>query len=214
LINYLQAAPKAGSHFSGRVSYFVEGSLDLRKTTRHEIEKAKANNLQIEKCQSQKDLRAFYNLHIRSAQKHRVPAYPFSFFEYFADSSNAEIILAKKDGRVVAGSVFLFYDKFVHYFQNAVDEKRKNLGANYLILWEQINKSLAKNLVFDFGGTRIGSPLEVFKKGWGGKEYPIFELKNYHEESSLRKSKLRNIFNWLPLFLIKKLSPHLLKYKL
>ena len=214
LINYLQAAPKAGSHFSGRVSYFVEGSLDLRKTTRHEIEKAKANNLQIEKCQSQKDLRAFYNLHIRSAQKHRVPAYPFSFFEYFADSSNAEIILAKKDGRVVAGSVFLFYDKFVHYFQNAVDEKRKNLGANYLILWEQINKSLAKNLVFDFGGTRIGSPLEVFKKGWGGKEYPIFELKNYHEESSLRKSKLRNIFNWLPPYLIKKYSPYLLKYKL
>jgi len=214
LINYLRVAPKAGSHFSGRVSYFVEGFLNLRKTTRHEIEKAKANNLQIEKCQSQKDLRDFYNLYIRSAKKHRIPAYPLSFFDYFAASPASEIILAKNDDRVVAGSVFLFYDKFTHYFQNAVDEKYKNLGANYLILWEQINKSLAKNLVFDFGGTRIGSPLEVFKEGWGGKEYPIFELKNYQEESSLRKSKLRDVFNWLPLFLIKKLSPYLLKYKL
>lgn len=214
LLNYLQTAPRADSHPSGRVSYLIEDPLDLRKTTRHEIEKAKANNLQIEKCQNRKNLKDFYNLHVRSAKKHRIPAYPFSFFEYFADSSNAEIILAKKDGRVVAGSVFLFYDKFVHYFQNAVDEKYKNLGANYLILWEEIQKSLAKNQVFDFGGTRIGSSLEIFKEGWGGKQYPIFELKNYSEETSLRQSKLRNIFNHLPPFLIKKLSPHLLKYKL
>lgn len=214
LINYLQAAPKTGSHSSGRVSYFVEAPLNLRKTTRHEIEKAQANNLQIEKCQNPEDLEDFYNLYIKSVKKHRIPAYPFSFFKYFMNSSDSEIILAKKNGKVIAGSVFLFYDKFMHYFQNAVDEKYKNLSANYLILSEQIDKSLAKNLVFDFGGTRIGSPLEVFKKGWGGKEYPILELKNYNEESSLRKSKLRNIFDWLPPILIKKYSSYLLKYKL
>ena len=214
ILNYLQNDHKAILDFSGRVSYWVEGSFDLRKTTRHEIEKAGANKLQIEKCRDLKDLQNFYDLHIKSAKKHCIPAYPFSFFEYFTGSPDSEIILAKKDGRVVAGSIFLFYDKFSHYFQNAVDEKYKNLGANYLILREQINKSLAKNQVFDFGGTRIGSSLEVFKKGWGGKEHPIFELKNYREESSLRQSKLRNIFNWLPPFLIKKLSPSLLRYKL
>ena len=214
LLNYLQTAPRVDSHSSGRVSYLVERTLDLRKTTRYEIEKARANNLQIEKCSNQKDLKDFYSLYVRGAKKHRIPAYPFSFFEYFTRSPDSEIILAKKDGRVVAGSVFLFYDKFAHYFQNAVDEKYKNLGVNYLILWEQINKYLAKNLVFDFGGTRIGSPLEIFKKGWGGKEYPIFELKNYSEGPSLRQSKLRNVFNWLPPYLIKKYSPYLLKYRL
>ncbi len=214
LVNFLQNDSQTVLDPSGRVSYLVEGSLDLRKTTRHEIEKAKTRGLKIEKCQGPKDLRGFYNLHAISARKHRVPAYPFTFFEYFASSSDSEIILAKKDGRVVAGSVFLLYDRFTHYFQNAVDEKHKNLGANYLILWEQINRSLAQNRVFDFGGTRVGSPLEVFKKGWGGKEYPIFELRNYREEPSLRESKLRNVFGWLPPFLIKKCSPRLLKYKL
>ena len=213
LLNYLRVSSD-NSGQSGRVSYWVEGTLDLRKTTRNEIEKAETRGFQIEKCQNPKDLQDFYNLCVSAAKKHRVPVYPFPFFEYFSGSPDSEIILAKKKDKVIAGSVFLFYDKFVHYFQNAVDEKYKNLGANYLILQEQINKSLAKNLVFDFGGTRIGSSLEVFKRGWGGKEYPIFELKNYEEELSLRGSKLRNIFGWLPPFLIKKCSPSLLKYKL
>ncbi|MBI2625985.1 MAG: GNAT family N-acetyltransferase [Candidatus Nealsonbacteria bacterium] len=205
---------------SGRVSYFVEGALDLRKTTRHEIEKAQRNNLQIEKCRNQKDLQSFYNLHIKSAKRHKIPAYPLSFFDYFANSAESEIILAKNNGKVIAGSVFLFYDKFVHYFQNAIDEKHKNMGANYLILWQQIQRCLQNNKVFDFGGTRIGSPLEVFKKGWGGKEYPIFELTNYGEAMKPGFPRrpgfetLRNAFGFLPPFLIKKLSPYLLKYKL
>ncbi len=199
---------------SGRVTYLIDGEPRIRKTTRHDIEKAKLNNLQIERCQSEKDLKSFYNLYVKSARGHKIPAYPFSFFEYFLTNSNSEIILAKKNNFVIAGSVFLFYNKFVHYFQNAIDEKYKNLGANHLILWEKIQKCLAENKIFDFGGTRIGSPLQVFKQGWGGKEYPIYELTN---RTNLRTSgvrRLRNVFGLLPPFLIKKLSPYLLKYKL
>lgn len=214
LLNYLQNESQVVLDQSGRVSYFVEGPLDLRKTTRHEIKKARANNLRIEKCQDLKDLQNFYNLCIKSAKKHRIPVYPFSFFEYFLSSPDSEIVLAKHNDKIIAGSVFLFYDKFIHYFQNAVDEQCKNLGANYLILWSQIQKYLGKDYqVFDFGGTRSGSPLEVFKKGWGGKEYPIFELNNQIKKNKLRSSKLRIIFGLLPSFLIKKFSPYLLKYK-
>ncbi len=82
------------------------------------------------------------------------------------------------------------------------------------LLWNKIKESCGRNFkVFDFGGTRRGSTLEIFKRGWGVKRYPIFELKNL-KESKLRDSKLRNISNFLPSFLIKKLSPYLLKYKL
>lgn len=212
LLNYFQNETRSGRVSSGRVTYFVEGSPNLRKTTRHEIKKAQAQSLQIEKCQNPKDLNNFYNLYIKSAKRHKIPAYPFSFFQYFWQSPDSEIILAKFKNKVIAGSVFLLYDKFIHYFQNAVDEKYRNLGANYLILWHQIQNY--PNRVFDFGGTRKGSPLEIFKRGWGGKEYPIFELSNLPSENRLRESKLRNIFGLLPPFLIKKLSPYLLKYKL
>jgi len=202
----------AENYDRGRVSYFIEKfPPSLRKTTRHEIEKAKTKNLQIEKCQNQQDLNRFYDLHLKSAKKHRVPAYPFSFFKYFFQSPQAEIILAKYRNRVVAGSVFLFYDNFIHYFQNAVDERYKKLGANYLILWRQMEKMGGR--IFDLGGTRQGSSLQTFKEGWGGREMPIYELKNY-KENDLRSSKLRNIFGILPPFLVKKISPYLLKYKI
>lgn len=211
LLNYFQNGPRTVLGSSGRVTYLLEGASILRKTTRHEIEKTQKQNLRIEKCQKEKDLKDLYNLFVKSAKKHRVPVYPFSFLHYFWRSSDSEIILAKFQNRVIAGSVFLFYDKFIHYFQNAVDDKYKSLGANYLILWNQIqNKG---NLIFDLGGTRAGSSLEIFKSGWGGEKYPICELTNF-PENKLRESKFRTIFGLLPCFLIKKLSPYLLKYKL
>lgn len=187
----------------------------FRKTLKHSIQKAEQQNLRIEKCQSEKELKYLYNLYIKSVKKHKTLAYPFSFFKYFLNFPNSEIILAKHNDKIIAGSVFLFYDKFIHYFQNTVDEKYKNLGANYLILWHQIQNYSGKNYqVFDFGGTRIGSSLQIFKGGWGGQQYPIFELNNPLKKDKLRNSKLRIVFGLLPLFLIKKLSPYLLKYKL
>lgn len=207
-----------------RITYWIEDLhqktkdqiwSSFRKTLRHSIQKAEHEGLQIEKCQGEKELKRLYNLYIKSAKKHKIPVYPLSFFERFLKSPNSEIVLAKYNDKVIAGSAFLFYDKFIHYFQNTIDEKYKDLGANYLILWQQIQSYLSKGYrVFDFGGTRVGSSLQVFKSGWGGKIYPIFELNNQTGKDKLQSSKLRIIFGFLPLFLIKKLSPYLLKYKL
>ena len=111
-------------------------------------------------------------------------------------------------------SVFVSYDKFIHYFLNASDIKYKKQNANCLILWSQIKEYVGGDYqVFDLGGTRRESSLEIFKKGWGAKKYSIFEIKNY-QESKIRESPLRNILSILPNFLIEKLSPQLLKYKL
>jgi len=217
LASYFQDGTRSVLVASERVSYFMEGAPDLRKTTRHEIEKAKNNNIEIKKCNTKEELREFYHLHLKNAKRHKIPAYPRSFFGYFNDSRDSEIILAKKDGKTIAGSVFLFYDKFAHYFHNAGDPKYKNLGVNYLILWEQLQRYGDK--VFDLGGTRVGSPLQIFKEGWGGKEYPIYELTNCGGVRLGLRGRpslgiLRNAFGILPLSLIEKLSPYLLKYKL
>lgn len=208
---------------SERDTYFIENIYrkseneifsSFRKTLRHLIKKAQDQNFEIKKSENKKELSSFYNLYLKTTKRHKTIPYPLSFFEYFFESKNSEIILAKIKDKIVAGSAFLFYDKFIHYFLNASNEKYKNLGVNHLILWKQIKNCLGKNYeIFDLGGTRRGSTLEIFKKGWGGKRYPIFELKNYTEKE-IRESKLRNILGVLPSFLLKKLSPYLIKYKL
>ena len=187
----------------------------FRKTLCHSIKKSQNQEVKIKRCDNEKELSSFYNLYIKSAKRHLVPAYPFSFFKYFLDSSNSEIVLAIKDGKIIAGSVFLFYERFIHYFLNASDERFKDLYSNHLILWDEIQKYAGGNNyeVFDLGGTRSGSPLEVFKSGWGTKKYPIYEVSNLSKESGIRESKLRKVFGLLPDFLIKRLSPYLLKLK-
>lgn len=208
---------------SSRDTYFIE-NIDqkkeeeiyssFRKTLRHSIKTAKNQDLEIKVCDNEEELRTFYNLYLKTIKRHKTIPYPFSFFQYFLNSKNAQIVLAKSNKKIIAGSVFLFYDKFLHYFLNASDQNYKEKRANYLILWNQIRSYIGKNYqIFDLGGTGRGSGLEIFKKGWGVKKYPIFEIKNF-SEIGLKKSKLRDVFGILPSFLLEKVSPYLLKYKL
>lgn len=228
-IKFHPAIPKRFKEFglkepeSANDAYFIE-NIDkkseqeifssFRKTLRHSIKKAEKEKVKLEKCKNENDLRLFYNLYLKTIKRHKTIAYPFSFFKYFFNSSDAEIILAKYENRIIAGSIFLFYDKFVHYFLNASDYNYRNKKPSYLILWNQIKNCLGKDYqIFDLGGTGKGSQLEVFKRGWGTKKYTIFELKNF-KKGKIKTSRLRNIFRFLPSFLFEKISPYFLKYKL
>jgi len=212
-----------------RHNYFVRGFVDsdpgiiwqgFRKSTRQEIEKAQNEGLTIEKCKNKKELKEFHKLHLTKARQHKIPAYSYSFFKYFFDNPKAEIILAKFKSRIVAGSIFLFYEQYIHYFLNASNFEGAQKRANYLILWEQIKKYCGKGKVFDLGGTRKESPLTTFKEGLGERLYregiplEIYEIKNFVENKEEKFSFARKIWGILPLFLIKKLSPYLLKYKI
>ncbi len=216
---------------SERDSYFIEYINDrrkemifssFRKTLRHSIRKAEEQSLEFRRCREKEELRDFYNLYLKAAQRHRTIPYPFSFFEYFMNHTlsnvgggeGAEIAVAGHKGRIIAGSVFLYYGKYVHYFINASDERFKDLGANYGILWHKVKENLrGERQIFDLGGTRRDSALEVFKKGWGTKRHPIFELKSGAAGKSA-KSKMRNFISIIPPKVLEKLSPCLLKYKL
>ncbi len=209
ILSFFEGAVDGGK--SERVSYFLEGQPDFKKSVRYEIKKAGERGVQVKECANKGELESFYRIYLKSAKKHKVPAYPISFFRYFLKSADSTLVLALFENKVIAGSVFLYYDNFVHYFQNAADERYKKTGANYLILQKEIQNKGDK--IFDFGGTRRGSSLEVFKKAWGAKERPILEISNYPAGSSLKKSKLRSVYGFLPVFLIRIISPCLLKYK-
>jgi hypothetical protein len=222
LLNYFNL-PEAVPGKPERQTYFIEDFNQktkeqiwsfFRKTLRHSIKKAEKQNFKIEKCENKKDLKDFYRIYLKTEKKHKSMPYPFSFFNFFFNSRNSEIILAKFENKIIAGSVFLFYDKIIHYSKNASEKKYQKLNVNSLILWEQIKNYTGRNYeIFDLGGTRTGSSLEVFKRGWGGEKYPIFKISNQIRKNNFRNSKLRNIFSCLPCFLIKKFSPYLLKCK-
>ncbi len=183
---------------------------NFRKTLRHSIEKAKQENTKTEKCQNEKELKDFYKLYVKTIKKHKNIPYPYSFFQFFLSSPDVEIMLAKYNDKIIAGSVFLFYNKFIHYYISASDSTYRDKKANYLILWNQIERYAGKDYkVFDFGGTGRGSSLEIFKSGWATKKYTIFQLKNF-KDKGIKKLQLRNVLSFLPTFI----SSKLLKLKL
>ncbi len=189
--------------------------VSLRKTLRHSIRNAQENKLEIKKCSNLEELKKFYDLYISVLKRKLTVPYPFSLIRFLYAQPETEILLAFYKNKIIAGDLFLHYDGIVHYFLSVSDYKYRNLNAGYLILWEKIKKSLGRDYkIFDFGAAPRGSDLEIFKRGWGGKEYPIFQLGIQRSEEGLRLSKLRNIFGLLPKFVIKKISPLLIKYRL
>ncbi len=225
LSEYFQGLEGSAESLSNS-AYFIEG-LDsknsseifnsFRKTLRHSLKKALDSGLQVSECRDKKELGEFYKIYLKTEKRHCSVPYPFSFFEYFFDSSSAEVILARYKERIVAGSCFLFYGDLIHYSKNASLEKYRDLNANYLILWHQLEKHSGGRYRFlDLGGTGKNSQLAVFKRGWGSREYPIFELKNRQDSGKSRagKMKLRKALCLIPPFLSRKLSNYLLKYRM
>ena len=187
----------------------------LDRNRHRAIKTAENQGLEIGICQSAKDLEDLYAFYVKNLKEHRALVYPFSFFRFLFQNKEAEILLVKKGKKLVGGNIFLFYDKVIHSFLCGFDKKYKNLGAHSLALWSEIKEGRRKGAeAFDFGATKKTSSIGEFKERWGAKAYSIFELKNYSGDSRLKKSFLRDLWSYLPVSLIKILSPYFIKYKL
>ena len=208
--------PNILSGESSTVTYFIENldKLSFRKTLKHSIRNAEQRDIQIKKCPDISGLKQFYSLYVANLKRRKTVPYPYSVIKFLHDSADSGLLLAWYKEKIIAGSLFLHYDKFVHYFLSASDYKYRNLGANYLILWEKIKSLVGKNAIFDLGASPKGSPLEIFKRGWGGKEYPILQIGIKKEQETLRSSNLRNIWRLLPNFVVKKISRYFIKYRI
>jgi len=186
----------------------------LRKTLRHEIKNAQECGLGVKTCKNPKELRKFYDLYMANLRRKKTIPYPWPLIQFLYQNPSSELLLAFYKGKIIGGDLFLNYNGFVHYFLSASDYKYRNFGVAHLILWEKIRSLVGKDIIFDLGASPRDSSLEIFKRGWGGMEWPIYQIGIKRSEEGLRSSKLRNIWSLLPGFIIRKFSPFLIKYRL
>ena len=214
-------SPSSGSKL---LTFWVEGLSknnpeyfwdSFRADYRQRIRKAHKSGILVEVCQNRKDLKAFYDLYVGVMKAHKNIPLPFEAFEFFDIEHSAKIILAKKGTDILAGSIFLFYKPFIHYFINASDKRFRNLGANHAILWQVIQQYAGGGdySYLDLGGTRSGARLEEFKRGSGAKEYEIYTI-GETEGSARRRGLAREGWSLMPNFLIKIISPSLLRFRI
>ncbi len=183
----------------------------FRKTLRYEINKNK-DKIIIKKINTS-DLKSVYKLYLKNLRKKKNLVISWRLFLFLYNLSNSSFWGAYKEGDLIAFAVFIEYDDRIHYYLSATSFEGKKCGAAHILLWKELEEALKKNVHwFSFGGTRVGTNLEIFKRGWGSVPYNIYELRNTKKDfQGLRKSKFRNLWSFLPLRLLPLVSRYFWK---
>lgn len=128
-----------------------EGELlaECSETTRQEIRKLQSNpNFSIRAViDNSRDLETYYAMHVDTYTRTGARPFPKSCFsEFFGpilSSGNCTILLAEKNGEVIAGNITICYKGMYYYWANAsktIDDMKIS-GVNKALCYEQIRRA-------------------------------------------------------------------------
>ncbi len=175
--------PSASQHYFGHLLDFTQSPAKIysrfRPTTHRNIKTARRKNISVEFFNSREAIHTFYHLNCQTRKRHGLPPQPLRFFEnlytYMISRQLGWVVLASLEGKIIAGVVLLCFGKRAVFKFGASDHRFKSTNANYLIIWEIIQKCFQESFeTLHFGRTHPAAQgLIQFKRGWGSREYPI-----------------------------------------
>ncbi|MBL7068240.1 MAG: GNAT family N-acetyltransferase [Candidatus Omnitrophica bacterium] len=146
----------------------------FRAKTRNMIRKALRSNLTSEK--GFHNLKEFYNIYMINMLAKGIPVHSYRFFRNLvSEIRDAELIVAKMDGRIIAGILILFSkDIAIYPFQASLMHFHKFAPNNFLI-WEAIKSCLKRGIHrLDMGESTEGGDVYIFKTNLGGSPRDIY----------------------------------------
>jgi len=217
------------------VTSFYRHALDLttdsdalfarfKSTTRRNIRKARRQGVEVGVHQSLEAVRQYYRLHCITRKRHGLPPQPKTFFEKIHEHVISQdlglVVLARHDGKPVAGSVFFrFHDQAIYKY-GALDYAYQHLRPSDLVMWEGIRWHAEKGYrTLCFGRTKLDNVgLRRFKNQWGTTE----EVVDYHRYDFRREAYVESrpddggghgrLFGAMPIGLLRILGSLLYKH--
>jgi CelD/BcsL family acetyltransferase involved in cellulose biosynthesis len=184
-IKYIDIRPlslKFSAGIDNLDSYFIH-FLDLRPSAeaiyksfhgdsiRRKIQRAEREKVTLEVGSSDPLLEAFYDLHVITRQRQQVPPHPLAWFRNVLKclGDNAQIRVARKDGRAIASILSLAHKQKMVYKYGCSDAHSHNLGGMQFLFWDLIRDAKARGFVeLDFGRSECSNAgLVTFKDRWG-----------------------------------------------
>ena len=187
------------------------------------IETASERGVVVARGEEASDLDSvFYGLHLKTRRRLGVPIQPKRFFRLLWERVLQEglgfVLLARAEGRPVAGAVFLTWRDSVIYKFGASDPSARMLGANNLVIWRGIKWGCERGYAtFDFGRTDLGAEgLRRFKNGWNPVEEPLVYTTLGTElqasSSGVAQNTLAKVIQHSPLWVCRALGEMLYRY--
>lgn len=142
----------------------------ISSKNRNMIRKAEKEGVTIVESEDYETFRSLYDSTMSDLHAESFYFFPQNYYEEYKQTFKEEsmLCLAMLNGKVIAGSIFMFSEDYAHYHLSARDREYSRYAANNLILWYGIQKAKERGCKwFHFGGGTTGDDddsLLKFKK--------------------------------------------------
>jgi CelD/BcsL family acetyltransferase involved in cellulose biosynthesis len=142
------------------------------------IAKALREGVTVGRHQDRAALSRFYAMHVATRRHQGVPTQPRRFILRFSelfDAGHGFVLLARHQGRDIAGAVFLAAGSTLTYKYGASRRSALAVRPNNLLFMEAIRWGCEHGMrTLDFGRTDLDNDgLMAFKRSWGADELPL-----------------------------------------
>lgn len=156
---------------------------------RNMIRKAEKEGVTIVESDDYETFRKLYDGTMTNLNAEGYYFFPQSYYDEYKASFKDDGILyfAMLDGKVIAGSMFMFSQDYAHYHLSARDRDYSKYAANNLILWHGIQKAKERGCKwFHFGGGTTGDEndsLLLFKQNYSKTKTEFWIGKRVHNQA-------------------------------
>jgi CelD/BcsL family acetyltransferase involved in cellulose biosynthesis len=180
------------------VTYFITSLVDLDSdpevvwkrftkdsNIRTEVRQAFKKGLEVRAGETEKDLRAFYEIFAPARQTHGVPPQPLDFFSNlwrYLRADYLDLLLATHQGKPVGGFITLGFGKTLSAAYIGADQAFRSYRVHQALIWKAMEMGCKRGFErFDFLRTPKNSmSLRHFKERWGAYAVDLNYL--YHPE--------------------------------
>jgi len=168
----------------------------VRKTLRHILNEHTPGEVKVSR--EEKDINAAYRLYVRHMRSVRNFAMPEQLFASLLKENGGELWTWSKNNRPEAMAVFIPTGSEVLYSLSAASSEGVAQHAAHHLVYQALESYKEQGQGHaSLGSTGAGSALEVFKRGWRGEQFAIYEL---GERSGVsRTSRVRGLVRYVPL---------------
>ena len=153
---------------------------NYKKRVRRDVRKAEKSGIRIDEARDLNEVDILFNLYLETMKRNE--AYNVwtrnmlhAIYHRLVENGEAEFLLAKLEGEVIAGTILLFSPETVYYFFAASAQKYLSLCPNDLLVHHAICLTIRKGKrFFDLMTSHQRDvALMNFKEKWGAQKYPF-----------------------------------------
>ncbi|QCJ47431.1 GNAT family N-acetyltransferase [Haloprofundus sp. MHR1] len=147
---------------------------NIKDSRQRQITQAEDATLTFRTGETLGDLKAYYELSLRSMRGHGTPPHSFTFHKTLWDTlgeDNVHLGMVERDGELINAILDFSLGSTVYQWGVVNDYEYRDLNGGSLALWKSLERAAeAGHETYEFGRTREGSGVYLFKKSFGGRK--------------------------------------------